>query len=99
MYTIQSFWHITYGGAQHGVILKKLEHLAGFKAIDPIVEKLRWEGQAIAHVSFFVAYAARDWQAAQHALLNLAWKTHAYLENHTLRHISQRGVLARCSGA
>lgn len=31
----RSFWHVTYGGPQHGVMLRKLERLANFEAIDP----------------------------------------------------------------
>lgn len=74
MSSIHSFWHITYGGPQHGVMLKKLERMAGFKAVDPVVEKLRWDGQAIAHVSFLVEHMVQDWPTAQQAMLALAWK-------------------------
>jgi hypothetical protein len=74
MHPIVSFWHVTHGGPQHGQMLRKLERLAGFTAVAPMVERLVWEGRKEAHVTFEVHHATGSHEATEAALLALAWQ-------------------------
>ncbi len=74
MQTLHSFWHLTLEGPQHGVLLRKLERLAGFTALDPSVERILWEGRKEAHATFMVAHTVASTQDAQAALLELSWR-------------------------
>ncbi len=71
----RTLWHVVYGGPQHGVMLRKLERAAGFRAIDPVVERLEWDGRQQAHVGFFVDHPQASSPEALHtALLQLSWR-------------------------
>ena len=65
---------------QHGVMLRKLERAGGFQAIEPLVERLMWQGRAEANVRFFVAHADASTpdtsspDALEMAVLKLAWR-------------------------
>ena len=76
----RTLWHVVYGGPQHGVMLRKLERAGGFQAIEPLVERLMWQGRAEANVRFFVAHADASTpdtpspDALEMAVLKLAWR-------------------------
>ena len=61
-------------------MLRKLERAGGFQAIEPLVERLMWQGRAEANVRFFVAHADASTpdtpspDALEMAVLKLAWR-------------------------
>ena len=59
---MQSYWSVTYTGPHHGPFIKKLERLAGFKALELERERFILNDEKIEHSMFVVQHDSQCWQ-------------------------------------
>lgn len=69
---MRSYWSATYSGPHHGVFVKKLERLAGIKAVELERERFTLDDEKLEHASFFVEHHAPGWSELVLELLRVA---------------------------